>query len=80
MGSAARDAHTAHLRALGGTLPTESAAPATPVPATPVPAPGPALRQSVVTLQAAANAAQRGATAALLASIAASHAAMPAAP
>lgn len=61
--------HLAHLRALGGTSPSPGATP-TPTSA----AAYTEVRGSVPTLQAAALRARSGATAALLASVAASHA------
>jgi len=67
-GTPAYDAHLAHLHALGGQLPS---------PGSPSPAATPSyadLTGSVSVLQAAADAAHDGATAARLASIAASHA------
>ena len=69
-GTGAYDTHAAHLRALGGALPTPTPQPVPPT-ARSVAA---AERESVPLLQAAAVAARRGSTAATLASIAASHA------
>ena len=65
-------AHLAHLRALGGPIPSPSPANA-PTPASPAAAAA-AERASVAQLQGAADAAVHGSNAALLASIAASHA------
>lgn len=60
--------HVAHLRALGGVAPAPNAPTGSVVALA---------RDSVATLQAAARKARSGATAALLASIAASHASVP---
>jgi hypothetical protein len=70
-GSDAYTVHLAHLRALGGQAPTPAAtgSPARGVPSGPAPE-----RATVQPLLDAARNAQRGRTAAVLASIAASHA------
>jgi hypothetical protein len=65
-------AHLAHLRALGGPIPSSSPVNST-TPAPPAAAAA-AERASLAELQGAANAAVHGSNAALLASIAASHA------
>ena len=71
-GSEGHAVHLDHLRALGGATPTAGAGPTTPPPS---PSPtGTTESSSVAPLMAAARAARNGSTAALLASIAASHA------
>jgi hypothetical protein len=67
-GTPEHTAHLAHLRALGGDLPSSPATPGTATQATADEA------ASVPVLQAAARGAHNGTTAAVLASIAASHA------
>jgi hypothetical protein len=74
--SRARARHSAHVAALAAATRTPTAPiSSTPVPAAPAAHVGADLKQSVRTLQAAAIAAADGPTAALLASIAAEHAA-----
>jgi hypothetical protein len=82
--SAARERHARHLSALGGPAPSAAASPPSTSPSSALPATDPRAglvsirqseRDSVVALQAAATAATRGDNAALLASVAAAHAA-----
>jgi len=72
--TAARDRHRAHLAALTRTIRTTGSS-ASPTPGRTPATLGPALTASVGQLQAAANRADSGALAALLASVAAEHAA-----
>jgi len=77
-GTPDHSAHLAHLRALGGTAPSPATAAPTGTP--PVPAAYTDVQTSVAVLQAAAARVRAGGTAAVLASIAASHAVLTAAP